>query len=98
MLYAPLINKAYEDVDEHYMKVFTLGVFLIAIYLGFIWGNEIDRSGYNFFHFVVLYSIGRSMSKGWIHASKLTSMVVFSSTILINMILACIFIKWGRVN
>ena len=95
MLFAPVINKAYDDLDERTMKVFTIGVLIIAVYLGFLWGNDIDRSGYNFFHFIVLYAIGRAISKGWINMSTTKSTELFVGTIFLNMILACVLYKMG---
>lgn len=98
MLFAPVINKAYEDIDEKTMKVFSLGILLFAIYLGFIWGNEIDRSGYNFFHFIVLYSIGRAIAKGWVNYSSICSILLFVGAIALNMTAACILYKMGKID
>ena len=97
MLFAPVFNKAFDVLDESTMKTFTAGVLLIAVYLGFFWGNDIDRSGYNFYHFIVLYAIGRSIAKGWIdRLLPMNSILLFSGTMIANMILACLFYKIGQ--
>lgn len=88
MLFSPALNKAFETVEEKTMKTFTVILVAVAVYLGFLWGNDIDRSGYNFFHFIVLYSIGRSISKGWVKSSKTVSCVLLITAILINTIIA----------
>ncbi len=93
MLFAPVFNKAYDEVDEKIMRVFTIGVFFIAVYLGFVWGNEIDRSGYNFFHFIVLFALGKAVSKGWIKTTLVKAIVIFVVSLLINMVSACVLYK-----
>lgn len=87
MLFAPLLNKTYDEFDEKTMKCFTFVIIFIALYLGWLWGNNIDTSGYNFFHFIVLYGIGRAISKQWINISFRLALIVFCGSIALNTIL-----------
>ena len=90
MLFAPVLNTAYEKADDKVMKIFTVGIVIVAVYLGFFWGREIDRSGYNFFHFIVMYAIGRGISKGWLKISKTIAGVFFLIAVVLNTIFACL--------
>ena len=96
MLFAPIINKAFEDIDAKKMKVFTFCIVLISIYLGYIWGGDIDINGYNFFHFLVLYAIGRCISKNWIHFSQKVSISLFILSIFTNTIWAIWLFQTGK--
>ena len=96
MLFAPILNNAFENIDSKTMKLFTIGLVLVAIYLGFVWGHEIDRSGYNFFHFIVLYAIGRSIAEGWLRVSKTLAGTVFIIAIVANTLLVCYLFHIGK--
>lgn len=98
MLFAPLLNKAYDELDEKTMKWFTVGIIVIAVYLGWLRGDNIDKSGYNFFHFIVMYGIGRAISKQWIKASLRLALVVFCLAIVINAIWGIILFNTGHYD
>lgn len=75
MIFAPMINMAYDNWSKPQQSIFTLSLLLISCYFGFVWEHESNVTGYALFQFVTMYCIGRYISarkfnmRSWIAAS-----------------------------
>lgn len=59
MLFSPIINKLIESVSHiQYVKILCLLLFIDCI-VGGLMKSSIDKTGFNYIHFIVIYMIGR---------------------------------------
>lgn len=65
-LTAPLLNAAANYLNEQKIQEWIIalaGLAVITFYLGYIWRTGPNSDGYNVFHFLFLYMIGRFLNK-----------------------------------
>lgn len=67
MIFAPVLNAAFNRTSRAYLNLFLCGLIFISCYLGFIWRNPLNQDGYNLFQLILIYCIGR-----YIHHNNLT--------------------------
>ena len=87
LLLSPLLNKAFDNMDKKDMLLVLLSLTVLNLYFGFYRKMEINKNGFNFFHFVFIYSIGRylksfcnfRMAKNSLRWICLSVYVVFSA-------------------
>lgn len=58
-LFSPVLNRWIDKIDKKTF-ILTLTVLLyVNLYFGFLWGNDINKTGYTISQFILLYFIGR---------------------------------------
>lgn len=66
MLFAPLLNQLFESYSQKQIISFIAIMVLLCCYLGFVWQKSVNKNGYNFINFMLIYSIGRYIKQyGW---------------------------------
>ena len=61
MAFAPVLNMMFEKLSKQYIYFIITVMLFISCYLGFFWNNELNKTGYSFFQFIMIYCIGRSL-------------------------------------
>ena len=90
------INKYFESASRKSL-IYTIGVFLFMnVYLGWIWGIEFVKDGYNLFNFIMLYMIGRYLRLYWKNDyGKCRDLLVFIVASIATALLALLLNHFG---
>lgn len=59
MFFTPLLNPFLESSSRKNVRWFCILLLVVSCYFGFIWQDTVNRNGYTFFQFIMLYSVGR---------------------------------------
>ena len=74
MLFAPLLNHLFDTYSKKQVILFIAVLVLISCYIGFVWQKSVNRNGYNFVNFMLLYSIGRYLRQYNFQLRKYTNL------------------------
>lgn len=91
MLLAPVINYLFTNLNRHLINYFILIVIIISCYLGFIWDNEPNPTGYNLFQFIMIYCIGRYIKIYGLKLNRIKSFLLYFLSAIVTGILMSIF-------
>lgn len=72
---APLLNMLFDTMNKSYQYLFILFLLFVSSYLGFIYGNSLNPTGYNLFQMITMYSIGRFIRNNHFRQAKSTSLM-----------------------
>lgn len=59
MVFAPMLNIAFEKLDKRTINYILIGLTLICCYFGFIQEHPANKNGYTIIQFIFMYYIGR---------------------------------------
>lgn len=54
MAFAPVLNMMFEKLSKQYIYFIITVMLFISCYLGFFWNNELNKTGYSFFQFIMI--------------------------------------------
>lgn len=91
MLLAPVINYIFTNLNKRLINYFLLIVIIISCYLGFIWDNEPNPTGYNLFQFIMIYCIGRYIKIYGIKLSRIKSFLLYFFSAIVTGVLMSVF-------
>ncbi len=77
MVFAPMLNLAYDNFSERQRHLMTIGLLIISCYFGFIWKHAANSNGYTLLQFITLYCLGRDIAKSGFQISKLRSISLY---------------------
>lgn len=63
MFFAPLINDFFEKSNKKVLLYFCVLLLIVSAYFGFIWQDTVNKNGYTFFQFLMLYCFGMYIRK-----------------------------------
>ncbi len=78
MIFAPALNHIFERFNRNYLYIIMGTMLFISCYLGFIWGESTNTSGYTFFQFILMYCIGRYIKKYGISFSRNKAIALYA--------------------
>ena len=77
MVFAPLLNLAYEKMPQRSTDLFLIALIIISCYFGYLWNNNTNYDGYNLIQFIMMYCIGRKIRYSNFSLPKSTSLIGF---------------------
>lgn len=95
MLFAPLLNLLFQTQNKKNISIFIIGLLIISIYFGFIWGDTTNRNGYTLFQFIMMYCIGRYIKVFDIHFPRqgVLILIYFACTTLCGLGMYYLFVS-----
>lgn len=77
MIFTPAINMYFDSISRIKMFLFVISIVFVDVYFGFLYGHSISVDGYTFFHFIVMYSIGRLIGINKFKINCLVSVILY---------------------
>lgn len=90
MVFAPMINMAFDKMSKCYINIFIIGLIVISVYFGFVWGHAANKNGYTLLQFILMYCIGRFIAQRKYSLQQSKSIALYLVCSLI-----CGFLMWG---
>lgn len=69
MLFAPMFNNAFERMSRRYLNIMISGFLILSCYLGFLWQDGVNVTGYTLLQFFTMYVIGRWIKQNQVEIS-----------------------------
>lgn len=77
MVFAPMLNMAYDKFSDRHRILITIGLILISCYFGFLWNHTANHNGYTIIQFITMYCIGREVAKFKFSLTRLQSISLY---------------------
>ena len=98
MMFAPMINSFLDSITKKQFVLFVNGLLFVSCYLGFIWQGPDNKSGYELFQFVMLYTLGRYISIYKVRLGTSKALLIYIVLSLITGFFYSIFYLKGMPN
>ena len=97
--FAPAMNLVFRYCSYRQLGIFILAALVIGLYFGWIWNHNINKNGYTFYQFLMMYCVGRylrlSFDRGYFVKFKLSQFTI--AYVLLALITAAVmYIFWSR--
>lgn len=77
MVFAPMLNMAYDKFSAKHRRMITLGLIIISCYFGFLWNHSANTNGYTIIQFITIYCIGREIAKSNFSLKRFHSILLY---------------------
>ena len=91
MLFAPIINNLFTSLNKRLLHIFILTTIVISCYLGFVWNNDPNPTGYTLFQFIMIYCIGRYIKLYGVKLNRTKSFLLYILSAIATGLLMSIF-------
>lgn len=95
MIFAPMLNIAFEKLDKRTINYFLIGLTLICCYFGYLQGHPANTNGYTIIQFIYMYCIGRWIKNNDFNISMAKSICLYVGSAIITATLSITLLNLG---